>query len=113
MGDIIFAVHARAIPNVRQLAFNLCSYAVCDQAEIEVSRAEERLTFHVSVLERAVGTERFNDLLQGGDSPLSRLGVLTITVDDEVSALLPPVRLPGGVLVAANMADVSLGWEIY
>lgn len=109
VGDIILAVHGKAIPNVRQLAFNMYSYAVGDQAEIEVSRAGEKLTFNVPVLETAVGPEHFDDFLKAGDSPLPRLGVLAITVDDKVSALLPPLRLSGGVLVAAKMADVRPG----
>jgi len=105
-GDIILSVHGKAIPNVRQLAFNMYSYAVGEQAEIEVSRDGQKLTFNVPVLERATGPERFEDLLGADDSPLPRLGVLGIAVDDRVSAMLPPLRVAGGVLVAAKVADV-------
>jgi serine protease Do len=106
VGDIILAVHGKAVPNVRQLAFNMYAYAVGDHAEIEVSRGGQTLTFNVPVLERAVGPERFEDLLGADDSPLPRLGVLGITVDEKVSALLPTPRIAGGVLVAAKVADV-------
>lgn len=106
VGDIILTVHGKAIPNVRQLAFNMYSYAVGDEAEIEVNRAGQKLTLKVPVLERAVGPERFEDLLGGNDRPLPRLGVLGITVDDKVSALLPPLRVVGGVLVVAKVAGV-------
>jgi serine protease Do len=107
VGDIILSVHGKLIPTVRQLAFNMYSYAAGDQAEIEVSRAGEKLTFKVPVLERAIGPERFEDLLSADDRPLPRLGILGITVDDKVSALLPRVRQSGGVLVAAKVADVG------
>jgi serine protease Do len=107
VGDIILSVHGKPISTVRQLAFNIYSYAVGDQAEIEVYRAGEKLTFRVPVLERAVGPERFEDLLGADDRPLPRLGVLGITVDDKVSALLTPVRQSGGVLVAAKVADLG------
>jgi serine protease Do len=106
VGDIILAVHGKAVPNVRQLAFNMYAYAVGDHAEIEVSRGGQTLTFNVPVLERAVGPERFEDLLGADDSPLPRLGVLGITLDERVSALLPTPRIAGGVLVAAKVADV-------
>ena len=105
-GDIILTVHGKAIPNVRQFALNMYSYAAGDQAEITVSRSGEKLTFDVPVLEKAVGPERFEDLLGADDRALPRLGVLGITVDDKVSGLLPPLRLSGGVLVAAKVADV-------
>ena len=107
VGDIVLTIHGKDIPNVRQLAFALYSYAVGDQAEIEVLRDGQKLTFNVPVLERAAGPERFEDLLGADDRPLPRLGVLGITVDDKVSALLPPTRVSGGVLVAAKVADVS------
>lgn len=103
--DIVLTVHGKAIPTVRQLAFNMYSYAVGDQAEIEVFRAGQKLTFNVPVLETAHGPERFEDLLGADDSPLPRLGVLGITVDEKISTLLAPVRISGGVLVAAKVAD--------
>ena len=106
VGDIIVAVHGKAIPNVRQFAFNMYLYAVGDQAEIEVSRRGQKLSFQVPVLERPTGPERFQDLLAANDSPLPRLGILGITLDDRVSALVPPLRITGGVLVAAKVADV-------
>ena len=35
---------------------------------------------------------------------MPELGILGLTVDEEISALLPPLRMNGGVLVAAKMA---------
>src|SRR5262249_42862818 len=105
VGDIIVAVHGKTIPNVRQFAFNMYLYAVGDQAEIEVSRKNEKRLFHVPVLERPTGPERFQDMIGASDSPLPRLGILGITLDDNVAALFPSLRMPGGVLVAAKVAD--------
>jgi serine protease Do len=106
VGDIIISVHGKPIPNVRQLAFNMYSYAAGDQAQIEVVRAGQRLTFNVPVLEKEEGGgERLEDLIGADDNPLPRLGILGITVDEKVSAMLPPLRIPGGVLVAAKVAD--------
>jgi serine protease Do len=106
VGDIIVTVHGKPIPNVRQLALNMYSYAVGDQAGIEVLRGAQKLSFAVPVLEGAVGPQRFGDLVGEEDRPLPRLGVLGLTVDDQISALLPAPRLSGGVLVAARVADV-------
>lgn len=104
IGDVIVTVHGKPIPNVRQLAVNMYSYAVGDQAEIEVLRGGQKLSFKVPVLERASGPQRFEDLV-GDDSLLPRLGVLGLTIDDTIAELMPPLRLSGGVLVAAKMAD--------
>src|SRR5579864_5330790 len=56
------------------------------------------------VLERVDGPQRIEDLLGSDSSPLPRLGVLCLTIDDKISALLPPLRVGGGVLVVAKMA---------
>ena len=106
VGDIIVTVHGKPILNVRQLALNMYSYAVGDQADIQVLRGGQRLSFAVPVLEGAHGPQRFGDLVGEEDRPLPRIGVLGLTVDDQISTLLPPPRVRGGVLVAARVADV-------
>ena len=106
VGDIILTVHGKPIPDVRQLALNMYSYEVGDYADVQVLRGGQKLSFAVPVLERAVGPQRFGDLLGEQDHPLPRLGVLAVTVDDRISALLPTPRISGGVLVAARVADV-------
>lgn len=106
IGDIIVTVHGKPIPNARQLALNMYSYDVGDNADIQVLRGGQKLSFAVPVLERAVGPQGFGDLLGEQERPLPRLGVLALTVDDRISALLSAPRLSGGVLVAARVADV-------
>ncbi len=104
VGDIVVAVHGRPISNVRQLALSMYSYAAGDKAEIDVMREEKKLSFAVPVVERADDPQRFEDLVTEEDNSVAKLGVLGITVDDKISALLPPLRMNGGVLVAAKMA---------
>ena len=106
VGDIIVTVHGKSILNVRQLALNMYSYGVGDQAEINVLRRTQKLSFSVPVLETAIGPQRFEDLVEPEDRPLPRLGVLGLTVNEQISALLPAPRMPGGVLVAAKSAEV-------
>jgi hypothetical protein len=43
----------------------------------------------------------------GDNSLLPRLGVLGLTIDDNIAELLPPMRISGGVLIAAKMADAQ------
>jgi serine protease Do len=103
VGDIVIAVHAKPIANVRQLALNMYSYAVGDKAEITVLRGGTRLSFAVPVVERGDDPQRFEDLVTEEDNSFAKLGILGITVDQKISALLPPLRVNAGVLVAAKM----------
>ena len=105
-GDIIVSLRGKSIQNVRELALNLYSYAVGDLAEFEVIRKGEKVRFRVAVFERPTGPERFEDLITGDDAPLPRIDVLGVTVDDRIAALMPPLRISGGVLVAAKMVDI-------
>jgi serine protease Do len=107
VGDIILAVHAKPIPNVRQLAMNMYSYAVGDKAAIDVLRGERRLSFAVPVVERGDDPQRFEDLVTEQDNSFAKLGILGITVDEKISSLLPPLRVNGGVLVAAKMGTAG------
>ncbi|HWX54533.1 MAG TPA: trypsin-like peptidase domain-containing protein [Verrucomicrobiae bacterium] len=107
VGDIIIRVHAKPIPNVRQLALNMYAYAAGDQAQIDVLRGRQKISFNVPVVERADDPQRFEDLVTEQDNSFARLGILALTVDEKVSALLPPLRVSGGVLVAAKMASGS------
>src|SRR6266481_56295 len=104
VGDVLISVHAKPISNVRQLALNMYPYAAGDKAQIEVLRDNKKLSFAVPVVERADDPQRFEDLVTEQDNALSRLGVLGLSVDEKISALLPPLRMNGGVLVAAKMA---------
>jgi len=102
--DIIVRVHAKSIPNVRQLALNMYSYDVGDKAEIDVLRGDKKLSFAVPVVERGDDPQRFEDLVTEEDNSISKLGILGLTVDEKISTLLPPLRVSGGVLVAAKTA---------
>jgi len=84
-GDIVVTIHGRPILNVRQLALTIYSYAVGDQAEIEVLRDAQKISFRVPVLVRPEGPHRFVDLVGGEDNPLPGLGVFGVTVDDRTS----------------------------
>jgi serine protease Do len=104
VGDIIVRVRSKPILNVRQLALNMYSYAVGDKAQIDVRRGEQRISFAVPVVERTDDPQRFEDLVTEQDNSFPRLGILGLTVDEKISVLLPPLRVNGGVLVAARMA---------
>jgi serine protease Do len=103
VGDIIIRVHSRPILNVRQLALNMYSYAVGDKAQIDVLRGRQKISFNVPVVERADDPQRFEDLVTQQDNSFARLGILGLTVDEKISVLLPPLRVNGGVLVAARI----------
>ena len=107
VGDIITRVNSKPIHNVRQLALNMYVYAVGDQAHIDVLRGGQPLSFQVPVVEAVDDPQRFADMVTEQNNSIPKLGILALTVDEKLSALLPSLRGSGGVLVAAKMAAGS------
>jgi serine protease Do len=107
VGDIIIKVNSKPIHNVRQLAVNMYAYAVGDQAHVDVLRGQQTMSFQVPVVEAADDPQRFADLVTEQDNSIPKLGILGLTVDEKLSALLPSLRDSGGALVAAKMAAGS------
>ena len=56
------------------------------------------------MVEKGDVLQRFEDLVTEENNSLPQLGILGLTVDEKISAHLPPLRVNGGVLVAAKMA---------
>ena len=67
-----------------------------------VLRKGVELTLPVIVVERAGDPRRFSDLVDAEESRVSRLGILGISVDDELRQLIPGMAMESGVLVAAR-----------
>lgn len=100
-GDLVLTLDGKPIENARQLDVNLYRRTVGDEVRLEVLRGEEKLAFTVGVDEREDDPERFADYVTPDQNLVPRLGVLAVDLDRRVRALLPSLRLPGGVAVAA------------
>jgi serine protease Do len=107
-GDVVLALDGKPMENGRQLEVNLYGRRVGDRVTLEVLRGEQRATVQVEIAEREDDPERFADMVSREDNLIPRLGILGIEVDRKVAELLPPLRHPGGVLVAARAADAPI-----
>lgn len=100
-GDIVLTLDGKPIENARQLDVNLYRRTVGDEVRLEVLRGEEKMVVSVGVDEREDDPERFADYVTPEQNLVPRLGVLAVDLDRRVRALLPSLRLPAGVAVAA------------
>jgi S1-C subfamily serine protease len=65
-------------------------------------------TVPVTVAERTDDPERFADMVTGPTNVVNRLGILAVTVNDDMRNSLGDVRIPSGVLVAARTPSSTL-----
>ena len=77
---------------------------------MQVQRGERTFNFDVPVTERADDPGRFVDLVSPDRNLVPKLGILALDLSRDVAALLPSLRKPGGVVVAASASD-ALYWE--
>ena len=104
-GDIILALDGKVMENSRQFQVNLYRYSIGDVVHIDILRGPETKTVQVAVLERTRDPERFRRLVSRERNLIPQLGILAIGWTRDLAKILPPLRRPGGVIVAALVAD--------
>jgi serine protease Do len=104
-GDVVLALDGRRIENGRQLDVHVYGRRVGDVVTLDVLRNGERKKFVAAVGERSDDAGRFENLVDPVKNLVPRLGILAVELSREVAAMLPQLRRPTGVLVAARAAD--------
>ncbi len=108
IGDVVVNVGGKQVTNVRQFSLDLLEYKVGQTTQIEVLRGKKPLTFSVKLIERSDDPQRFADMVTGPDNLVPRLGIVGITMDHQLQQMLPDLRIPGGVVVAAKTSAAAL-----
>jgi serine protease Do len=104
VGDIVLSLNGRVMEDARDLEVNLYRRPLGDKVSVEILRGTDKLTFHVEVIERDDDPMRFADMVNPEKNVVSRLGILGIDVDKKIVQMLPDLRKPYGVVVAARAA---------
>jgi len=104
IGDIVLSVDGKPIENGRQLNVTLYRKAVGDVVRLEVLRGEQLRTLNVSVAERNDPMLRITQLADPRQNVIARLGILGVTLEPELAALLPALRARSGVVVVSATA---------
>ncbi len=110
IGDIVLSLNGKAMENARQLDVNVYREAMHEKVRLELLRGTQRVSAEVPVIDVPGDPERFADMVTPAKNLVQRLGVLGIGIDKEIAAMVPDLRNPYGVIVAAGRAiDVSSG----
>jgi len=105
IGDIILSLDGKVMENGRQFQVNLYRYSIGDVVNLDILRGQEQKTVQAAVLERSKDPERFRRLVSRERNHIPQLGILAIGLNRDLAKMLPPLRRPGGVIVAALVAD--------
>ncbi|MCZ6489458.1 MAG: trypsin-like peptidase domain-containing protein [Acidobacteria bacterium] len=105
IADLILTLDGKVMENARQFDVNLYQRSIGDAVTLEVLRGSQKLTKIVSLWERANDPDLFADLVSRETNLISKLGILGAELDDRITKMLPPLREPSGILVAARAAE--------
>jgi serine protease Do len=101
-GDIILSVDKKPVQNIRQLALGLYSYAVGENAILEIQRGKQTISYEVPFVEKQDVQGLLADLVAKEQNRIPQLGILALTLDERLLPMLPPLRNQFGVVVAAK-----------
>jgi serine protease Do len=104
VGDLVLSVDGKPIENGRQLNVTLYRKAVGDVVRLDVLRNERTTSVNVSVAERNDPMARITGQADPRQNVVARLGILGVTVDADVAAMLPMLRAKAGVVVVSATA---------
>ena len=107
IGDLVLKLDGKEMENARQFDVNLYQKSVGESVTLELLRGSEQLTRNVSVTERPNDPSRFAGMASRESNLIPRLGIFALDLDEQIAALMPPLRKPAGVVVAARVAGGS------
>jgi S1-C subfamily serine protease len=109
--DVVATVNGKLVDSVPMLSLELSRYAAGDHVVLGVVRGSriERIT--IDVAERPHPIDQLADLADPEKSVVPQLGIIGIDINDDTAPLLPSLRIPSGVLVAAR-TQASFGTAV-
>jgi serine protease Do len=109
VGEIVTSVGGKRVEDLREFALDLYAYKVGQSVNVGVLRNGKVQSVPVTVMERTDDPERFADMVTGPDNMVGRLGIVGVTINDDlVGALGDDLRISSGVLVAARTPTSTL-----
>ena len=103
-GDVILAVDGKTFNDPRALSAVLLQKKIGEVATFKVQRGTEVVPVRVPVAERERDPESILDPTQSASNIIPKLGIVAVQITDNVATLIPPTRIPGGILVTALTA---------
>jgi serine protease Do len=106
-GDVVLSIDGKPMREARDLTLAVFERTPGDELRMEIQRGAERMSKTVAVLERTNQPSQLEDLANYDTALVRQLGILAVTVDQRVTAILPDLRRLSGVAVAAVPAEFA------
>lgn len=100
-GDVVLSIDGKPMREARDLILAVFQRSPGGELKVEILRGKERMSKTVAVLDRNNEPGQLEELANSDAALVRQLGILAVTVDERVNAILPNLRRLSGVAVAA------------
>jgi serine protease Do len=107
IGDILLAIDGKEAGNLPYVAFHLMFREYGEKVHVDLLRGNLRLAFDVPVMEPPRDMDQVTALADVDKSIVPALGILGVEIDKKVAAMVPELRDPFGIIVAARAAGAG------
>jgi len=105
IGDIVVSADGRLISTLPAFTAALYLHPLDEVLKLDVLRGTERKTLFIAALEMKDPMDALPDLANSRENLVSRLGILALTLDDQLRSMLGTLRNSSGVVVVGRVAD--------
>jgi len=107
IGDVLVAIDGKAASSVPYVAFHLMSRESGDKVHLDILRGTLRLGFDVALMEPPKDMDQITALADPEKNLVPALGILALEIDKRIAAIVPELRDPFGIIVAARAAGAA------
>lgn len=103
-GDIVLALGGRPTPTIPLFGLEMATRKPADTLTMDLLRGTQRISVSMTVMEDSSADPRLVARADPSANTVARLGIVGVDVAGAVASLIPKVREPSGVFVAAREA---------
>jgi len=105
LNDIVTAIDGNHVENLPVFMTALLSHPTGQKVKLDLLRGTETLSLEVTAVEESHSSDRLSDLIDPDKNRVRSLGIVGVAIDEETGKLVPGLRAPYGVIVAALSAS--------
>jgi len=105
--DVVLAINGRTVTEARQVQAEIVQRTIGDKITLDILRGSEHMQKEVAILERPNSPPVLADLVNSQSNLVRRLGILAMTLDENLTPSLLETRRLSGVVVAAIPAEFA------
>jgi serine protease Do len=103
--DVVVSIDDKPMDSLPLIAFNLYTRRAGDRLRMNVLRGQQHMTLDVAVVERPDAFDSVIDLLDPDKSAIPQLGILGVSIGEELGLAIRSLRVRSGVIIAAHTGD--------